>query len=155
MAADYSSYLPGDLLVKVDIASMACSLEARSPLLDHELVEFVARLPVELKVSPFKSKILLRRAMQGILPDQILDRRKMGFGAPAGAWLRGPLRAMVEELARTSKAADAGLINGAGMRALVQDHVSRRADRTVLLWNLLMLELWMREVVLGPRTRES
>jgi asparagine synthase (glutamine-hydrolysing) len=152
MAADYQAYLPGDLLVKVDIASMACSLEARSPLLDHELVEFVAMLPVDLKVSPFKSKILLRRAMRGILPEQILQRQKMGFAAPVGSWLRGPLRAMVEDLSLASKAADAGLVNTVGMRTLVEDHMSGRADRTFLLWNLLMLELWMREVFHAPRT---
>lgn len=147
MAADALSYLPDDLLVKVDIATMACSLEGRSPLLDHELAEFVAALPASFKFSLGRSKILLRSAMRGVVPDAILDRRrKFGFSAPIGAWLRGPLRGMFQELTTDSIAVDRGYVTQSGIDQLFKEHMSGRADRTMQLWNLLMLELWFREV---------
>ena len=151
MASDILTYLPDDLLVKVDIASMACSLEARSPLLDHELAELVLRLPPEYKLSPRTSKVLLRRAMRGIVPDEILDRRrKMGFSAPIGAWLRGPLRGLFEETATDSRAVSRGFVAPGAAAALYEEHAAGRADRTMQLWSLLMLELWIRECVDAP-----
>ncbi len=151
MASDILTYLPDDLLVKVDIASMACSLEARSPLLDHELAEVVLRLPPEYKLSPRTSKVLLRRAMRGIVPDEILDRRrKMGFSAPVGAWLRGPLRGLFGDLTSDSRAVSHGFIAPGAAAALYEEHDHGRADRTTHLWNLLMLELWLRECVDQP-----
>jgi len=98
MATDVLTYLPGDLLVKMDIATMANSLEARSPFLDHQLVEFVASLPRAYKVSPGSSKILLRAAVRDMLPREILARGKMGFGIPVGQWLRGPLRDLLTDV---------------------------------------------------------
>lgn len=153
MASDIVSYLPFDLLVKVDIASMATSLEARSPFLDHELAEFVARLPAEHKLKPRQSKILLRHAMRGILPERILARGKMGFTAPVGSWLRGPLRDRFAEITNSSRAAELGLVNAEGVRRLFQEHTSGVADRTPLLWCLLVLEMWLREVVEVPNAR--
>lgn len=151
MASDILTYLPDDLLVKVDIASMACSLEARSPLLDHELAAFVLRLPPEYKLSTRTSKLLLRRAMRGIVPDEILDRRrKMGFSAPIGAWLRGPLRALFTDVATDSRAVAEAFVAPGAAAALYRDHDSGRADRTMQLWSLLMLELWIRECVDNP-----
>lgn len=148
MASDILTYLPDDLLVKVDIASMACSLEARSPLLDHHLAELVLRLPPEYKLSPRTSKVLLRRAMRGIVPDEILDRRrKMGFSAPVGAWLRGPLRGLYGDAATASRAEDQGFIAPGAAAALYAEHASGKTDRTLQLWNVLMLELWLRECV--------
>jgi asparagine synthase (glutamine-hydrolysing) len=148
MAADVFGYLPDDLLVKVDIATMACSLEARSPLLDHRLMEFVAQLPTSFKLSVRRTKILLRESMHGILPDEVLNRRrKMGFSAPIGAWLRGPLRPLFEDTMTDSLAAADGYLNRTGVYSLFTEHVDGRSDRTMLLWNLLMLELWFREVL--------
>lgn len=157
MAGDILSALPGDLLVKMDIATMANSLEARSPLLDHELAEFVARVPAEYKLSLRTSKVLLRRAMRGILPDQILNRGKMGFTAPVASWLRGPLRDAFGELVVQGRAAEHGLINSRAAQRLHRDHLAGRADHTPLLWNLVMLELWIRECVEAPtpRARQS
>jgi asparagine synthase (glutamine-hydrolysing) len=156
MATDVLGYLPDDLLVKVDIASMACSLEARSPLLDHKLVEFVAQLPTQYKLSTFGSKKLLRGAMRGIVPDAILDRRrKMGFSAPVGAWLRGPLRQIFADTMTNSTAIAEGYVDAAGARALFSDHVAGRTDGTMLLWNLFVLELWFREVVVPLRVGAS
>lgn len=151
MASDILWYLPDDLLVKMDIATMACSLEARAPLLDHELHEFVARLPIEMKLSSVNSKILLRRAMRGILPDAILDRRrKMGFTAPVGAWLRGPLQHLSRDLLLSSTVAADGYVSAEGIRTLFTEHTLGRSDRTMQVWSLLMLELWYREVATRP-----
>ena len=151
MAADIALGLPGDLLVKMDIATMACSLEARSPLLDHELAEYVARLPVGYKLSIGRSKVLLRQAMRGVLPEAILRRGKMGFSAPVGEWLRGPLRELFSDLVLATDARSRAFVSLTGARDLYAEHVSGRVDRTPWLWNLLMLELWWRECVDGRR----
>ena len=151
MASDVLMNLPGDLLVKMDIATMANSLEARSPLLDHNLAEFVARLPASYKLSARTSKILLRRAMRDVLPRQILQRGKMGFSAPVGAWLRGPLRPLFEDLVLSPTASARGYVSVDGARELFRQHISGTKDRTPLLWSLLMLELWFRECVESPR----
>ncbi len=145
MASDIVSYLPDDLLVKVDIAAMATSLEGRSPFLDHPLAEFVASLPASYKLSPFTSKRLLRHALKDVLPREILERGKMGFSAPVGAWLRGPLK---ERFTDTVLASDGrGYVEPAAVRKLFIEHQEGRVDRTMQLWNLLVLELWFREVV--------
>jgi asparagine synthase (glutamine-hydrolysing) len=150
MARDILTTLPGDLLVKMDIATMANSLEARSPLLDQRLAEFVARLPTSYKVNTRQSKILLRRAMAGVLPKAILNRRKMGFGVPIASWLRGPLRPLVEDLVLSPVATDRGFVDPSVARTLADQHFSLAADHGPLLWNLLMLELWFRECVHAP-----
>lgn len=147
MASDIGGYLPGDLLTKMDIATMAASLEGRSPLLDHDLAEFVARVPSAQKVSAFRTKKLLRLAMRGVLPEPILTRRKMGFTAPVGLWLRGPLRALFHDVVFSPRAASRGYVDTAGARRLYAEHASGRTDRTRQLWSLLMLELWFTECV--------
>jgi asparagine synthase (glutamine-hydrolysing) len=147
MAADASLYLPEDLLVKMDIASMSCSLETRAPLLDHVLAEFVARLPVEYKLSPFSSKVLLRRAMRGVLPREILGRRKMGFAAPVASWLRGPLRNAFTDLVLAPGARALSYVDRAGVMRLFSAHDRSEADHSRALWSLLILELWFRECV--------
>jgi asparagine synthase (glutamine-hydrolysing) len=149
MAADLSGYLPGDLLPKMDIATMANSLETRSPFLDHELVSFVGTLPREYKVSPRASKILMRSALKGVLPQAILTRDKMGFGVPVGLWLRSELRGLLEDALLPEAAHIRTYVKGSAIRQLVVDHIERRADHTPLLWCLLMLELWFRECVVG------
>ncbi len=145
-AADLEMGLPGDLLVKMDIATMAASLEARSPLLDHELAEFVGRLPADYKLSGGRSKRLLRHAMTGILPELILQRGKAGFMAPVGEWLRGPLREMWSDLVPSGEAVRRGWVTRAGVDRLHAEHLAGRADRTRHLWSLLVLEVWWREL---------
>lgn len=147
MAADLTGYLPGDLLVKMDIATMANSLEARSPFLDQEVVAFVTALPRSYKLSARRSKILLRDAMRGILPEETLTRPKMGFGVPVGPWLRGPLRSLLEDALLASDAHIGPLVDREAVGRLVREHVSGMADHTSFLWCLLMLELWFRECV--------
>lgn len=142
LLADTLLYLPNDLLVKVDIASMACSLEARSPFLDHRLVEFAASLPCSLKLRRGVSKFLLKRAMRGVLPDRILHRRKMGFGVPVGRWLRGELRPLLEETLFSPRALSRGYFRPEAVRQLVDRHVLGVRDETPWIWGLLMLELW-------------
>ena len=104
MAADVAVYLPDDLLVKVDIATMAVGLEARSPFLDHELMAYAARLPASIKLPGRTTKALLRQAVRGLVPEEILSRRKTGFAVPLDAWLRGPLRGMITEVLLSSHA---------------------------------------------------
>jgi asparagine synthase (glutamine-hydrolysing) len=145
--ADTVLYLPEDLLAKIDIASMANSLEARSPLLDHRLVEFCAALPSSYKLRGRTSKLLLRRLMRHRLPPDILTRPKMGFGVPVGEWLRGELRPLLDDTVLSQRALERGYFQPAAVRALVQEHVDRRADRTPHLYALLMLELWFRAFV--------
>jgi asparagine synthase (glutamine-hydrolysing) len=154
MAVDVCSYLPYDLLVKVDITSMANSLEARSPFLDHKVMEFAARLPVSLKLRGRDSKYLLKRAFAddqaghtSILPAENAARRKMGFGVPVGEWLRGPLRGFLEETVLSSESLSRGYFKPGAVRQLVSEHVQRRVDHTSRLWSLLMLELWHQSVL--------
>jgi asparagine synthase (glutamine-hydrolysing) len=147
MAIDVQSYLPYDLLVKVDITSMANSLEVRSPFLDHEVMEFAARLPVELKLRGRRSKYLLKRAFADLLPSENVHRRKMGFGVPVGAWFLGPLRPLLEDALLSEQTLRWGYFQPEALRRLVTEHLERRADHSFSLWNLLMLELWHREFI--------
>lgn len=148
--ADTLMYLPEDLLAKVDIATMANSLEARPPFLDHRLVEFCASLPSAYKLRGRTSKRLLRRLMQDRLPPAVLTRPKMGFGVPVGEWLRGELRPLLEDTVLSHRALTRGYFRADVVRGLVADHVSRRADRSAHVWALLMLELWFRTFVDEP-----
>ena len=138
---DIHSYLPYDLLVKVDIATMASSLEARSPLLDHHLLEYAARLPRQHKLQGRRGKSVLRSAFSEMLPPENVNRRKAGFGVPIGAWFRGPMREMLEEHLRSSSAQIRNYLDGAEIDRILDDHLSQRADYTYKIWNLLMLEI--------------
>src|SRR5262245_45379726 len=145
MAVDIRSYLPYDLLVKVDITSMANSLEARSPFLDHEVMEFAAQLPVRFKLSGNSSKYLPKRAFADLLPRENVSRPKMGFGVPIAEWFRGLLRPLLEDGLLSQRLLHRGYFQPDHVRCLLTDHLERRADHSFQLWNLLMLELWHRE----------
>jgi asparagine synthase (glutamine-hydrolysing) len=145
MAVDVQSYLPYDLLVKVDITTMANSLEARSPFLDHEVMEFAARLPVSLKLRGGNAKFLLKRAFADLLPPENVQRRKMGFGVPVGEWFRGPLRELLCDSLLSRRSQARGYFAPDEVNRLVTEHLDRRADHSFLLWSLLMLELWQQE----------
>jgi asparagine synthase (glutamine-hydrolysing) len=147
MAVDLDSYLPYDLLVKVDITSMANSLEARSPFLDHEVMEFAARLPVSHKLHGQSAKHLLKHAFADLLPPENVYRRKMGFGVPVGDWFRGPLRDFVRDALLSERSLGRGYFTPGVVRRLVEDHLEARSDHSFQLWSLLMLELWHREVL--------
>jgi asparagine synthase (glutamine-hydrolysing) len=147
MAADVDNYLPHDLMTKVDIVSMANSLEVRSPFLDHRLMEFAARLPVGFKLSGRTSKRVLKAACADLLPPGIASRGKMGFGVPIGSWFRGSLRTFLHDALRTGPALTRGVFDVAAVGALVDEHVLHGRDHAHALWNLLMLELWHREFI--------
>jgi asparagine synthase (glutamine-hydrolysing) len=145
---DFRTYLPGDLLVKMDIATMAHSLEGRSPFLDHELLEFAARIPATLKLKGRRSKHILKVAVRDLLPEQVLNQPKAGFGVPIDAWLRGPLKEMAFDVL-TGPKADRGLFKLSEVRRLLDEHVQGRAMGHLPLWALLMLELWYRRFIDG------
>jgi asparagine synthase (glutamine-hydrolysing) len=150
LETDVDTYLPGDLLVKMDIASMAHSLEARSPLLDPEVMQFAASLPPRYKARVASKKWILRRAYRGRLPDEVLDGPKRGFGVPLGAWFRGELRDFTREVLLDPSTLGRGLCGEGPVRALLDQHDIGGADRSMQIWALLMLELWHREFVDGP-----
>jgi asparagine synthase (glutamine-hydrolysing) len=148
MSVDIDSYLPFDLLVKVDIAAMANSLEARSPLLDHEVMEFAARLPASLKLRGRNLKYLLKTAFSDLLPPENVNRRKAGFAIPVGQWFRGPLRELLCDTLLLGARSHA-YFDPMQIARLVDDHLNSRADHSFQLWDLLMLELWHREFAVG------
>jgi asparagine synthase (glutamine-hydrolysing) len=145
MAVDVQSYLPFDLLVKVDITSMANSLEARSPFLDHEVMEFAARLPSSLKLQGGQLKYLLKRTFADLLPTENVKRRKMGFGIPLGAWFRGELQELATDTLLSTCALQRGYFRRTAIERLLNAHLDVRDDLSFQLWNLLMLELWHQE----------
>lgn len=142
--ADVMMYLPDDLLVKVDIASMANSLEARSPFLDHEFMEFVARIPSELKLNGSITKYILKETLKGILPDEVLYREKMGFGVPIDHWFRNELRDMAYDIILSEKAISRGYFKKETIKRILDEHMSNKWNWHNHIWNLLMLELWHR-----------
>jgi asparagine synthase (glutamine-hydrolysing) len=147
--ADIHTYLPDDLLVKVDIASMAHGLEARSPLLDHVLLEWAARLPSEVKMAGGRTKALFKAALAPFLPREILERRKMGFGCPIDQWLRHELKELAYDTLLSPTARRRGLFRPDFVRRLLDEHCGYRANHHTRLWALLMLELWFRTWIDG------
>ncbi len=144
MALDFDQYLPDDILVKVDRASMAVALETRCPLLDHRVVEFAWRLPLSLKWDGRQGKLLLRRLLARYLPPALWDRPKMGFGIPVGEWLLDELRDWAEDLLDASRLAEAGVWRVRELRRAWREHLSGAHDHRNLLWPVLMFEAWRR-----------
>jgi asparagine synthase (glutamine-hydrolysing) len=138
--ADLKFWLPGDILTKVDRTSMAVSLEAREPLLDHRLIEFAAGLPEGLRLKGGQGKWLLKKTMQRYLPDEILFRQKQGFVTPIAQWFRGPLAESARGIAASSSLARTGWFEPRRLGAIAEDHIAGRADHGRLLWQLLMLD---------------
>ncbi|MCA1603116.1 MAG: asparagine synthase C-terminal domain-containing protein, partial [Acidobacteria bacterium] len=147
LQADIMTYLPNDLLVKVDIATMAVSLEARSPFLDHHVIEFAASLPENLKLRGLTTKYLLKRVLKQLLPAENLNRRKMGFGVPIGQWFRGEIQPFLRETLLSEKALNRGLFRPETVRELVELHSRCQRDYSHQLWTLLMLELWFQKFI--------
>jgi asparagine synthase (glutamine-hydrolysing) len=150
---DLKSYLPLDILTKVDRMSMAHSLEARVPLLDHVLVEFAATIPPEYRLRNGESKSIFKRAMRGILPDEIIDKPKQGFAVPLGAWFRGRLSGFVRDLLLSPTCRDRGVFDCRYIEQLLVMHEGGR-DLGLQLWTLISFELWCRTFLDGPLGRQ-
>jgi asparagine synthase (glutamine-hydrolysing) len=141
---DINSYLPEDLLVKMDIATMANSLEARVPFLDHKFMEFVASIPSHLKLKGSKTKFILKAAFKDFLPDSIFNRKKMGFGVPVSRWFRNELKDYVYEILLEPRTLNRGYFRREGVERLLNDHIELRYDHSSKIWALLFLEMWFR-----------
>lgn len=147
---DVETYLPCDILTKVDIASMAFSLEARSPFMDHRVVELAARIPREFKLRGGRGKQILVETFRDLLPESIQTRAKMGFGVPLDHWFRDELRGMLIDTLLDSRTLGRGYFDPAAIRKLVSEHTARQWDHSSRLWLLLVFELWHRKFIDGP-----
>jgi asparagine synthase (glutamine-hydrolysing) len=142
MTLDSTHYLSECVLFKVDRASMAASLETRAPFLDHTFIEFVVRLPIDLKLRGLTGKYILKRAMHGRLPEEVIKRPKKGFGMPVAKWVKGELRALVRDSFSPERLKRRGLFNPQYVQKLIDEHERGVADHRKLIWTLLMFELW-------------
>jgi asparagine synthase (glutamine-hydrolysing) len=147
LLTDQMTYLPNDLLVKVDIASMAVSLEARSPFLDHHLIEFAASLPENLKMRGFQTKSLLKKVAARLVPRDVIYRRKMGFGVPIGKWFRNEMKDFVREVLLSERSLKRGIIKQAILEKYIEEHITGKRDHAFQIWTLLMLELWFQRFI--------
>jgi len=143
MYCDAVSYLPDDILAKVDRASMAVALETRVPFLDHRVAELAARIPLGLKLRDGGGKHIVRKLVYGLVPRELLDRPKAGFGVPVGEWIKGPLRPWAEDLLDPGLIRAQGWFDAATVRSRWQQHLSGQRDSTPALWAILMFQSWL------------
>ncbi len=160
MRFDFETYLPDDVLTKVDRMSMAHSIESRVPLLDNEVVDFAESLPASMKIKNGRRKHILKEVASRLLPDGIVDRRKQGFGVPLGTWFRGSLRELFADTLLSATALQRGYFEPRFVRQLVNEHLSGRRDHTLRLWQLVIFERWHRQYAdgrtsTGPRQAVS
>jgi asparagine synthase (glutamine-hydrolysing) len=143
MLIDSLTYLPDDILCKVDRAAMGVSLETRVPFLDHRVVDFAWKIPIKFKIRDGQNKWILRQVLYKYLPKELIERPKMGFGVPLDSWLRGPLREWAEELLNESKIEKDGFLNQKRIRQIWEEHLSGKKNWQHQLWNILMFQSWL------------
>jgi asparagine synthase (glutamine-hydrolysing) len=149
---DMKMYMENDILVKVDRASMATSLEVRVPLLNAAMLDFATRLPMDMKLRGLTRKYLLRQAVAGRLPREIIDRPKKGFGVPHSKWFRGDLHELLQDQLSEARLKRQGLLQPAHVRGLIDDHMAMRRDNRKPLWSLLVFQLWHERYMEGRRS---
>lgn len=142
---DIQTYLPCDIMTKVDIASMAHALECRAPLLDYRIAEWTAKMPIRFKVQGNRGKVILRDTFKRFLPENIDKRKKTGFAVPLAQWFRGPLKELLQDVLLTPRCLQRGIFQASFLKRLLDDHFHGRADNAWKIWPLLVLELWFRE----------
>lgn len=147
---DSKTYLPGDILTKVDRMSMAVSLEVRVPLLDHKLIEFMARAPAALKLAGYETKYLLKQAVKDLVPAEILTRPKQGFGVPVQEWINKQLRGRIRDILTPSRMKQRGYLEPDYVEVLLDEHERGRRDHSMAVWALFMFELWHRKFMDRP-----
>jgi asparagine synthase (glutamine-hydrolysing) len=143
MLTDMETYLEGNILTKVDRASMAVSLETRLPVLDHRVAEFAWRLPLRYKMSGRATKLVLRGVLDKYVPRRLVERPKMGFSVPVGGWLKNELRPWAEELLGEARLRREGFLKPEGIRAKWTEHCSGQRDWAGYLWNILTFQAWL------------
>jgi len=141
---DFKTWLPGDILTKVDRASMAHSLEVRVPLLDHTFVEWASTLPPDIKLGGGEGKYIFKKSLEPFLSHDVLYRAKKGFSIPLAAWLRGPLREKLRAAALSPLLLDTGMFNERFLREMVEQHIAGSKDYSTPLWSVLMFETFLR-----------
>jgi asparagine synthase (glutamine-hydrolysing) len=144
---DYKTYLPGDILTKVDRASMAHGLEVRVPILDHEFVEWVSSLSPSLKLKGRAGKYIFKQALEAKLPKEILYRQKMGFAVPLSSWIRGPLKERIKNMIGKGLLAETGFFNNPHLNLLVQEHISEAREHSAVIWALLMFNGFCEQLI--------
>jgi asparagine synthase (glutamine-hydrolysing) len=149
MRFDFETYLPEDVLTKVDRMSMAHSIESRVPLLDNDVIDFAATLPARFKIAKGRRKHVLKEAVRPMLPPGTVDRRKQGFGVPLGVWFQGGLTAIFSDVLGSPRARQRGFFDPAFTGRLIREHLSGQRDHSMRLWQLLVFELWQRQYIDG------
>jgi asparagine synthase (glutamine-hydrolysing) len=145
MRFDFETYLPEDVLTKVDRMSMAHSIESRVPLLDNFVIDFAATLPARFKIRDGRRKHVLKETLRPLVPAGILDRRKQGFGVPLGVWFRGGLTDLFSDVLESPRARQRGYFEPSFVSRLLREHLAGERDHTLRLWQLLVFELWHRQ----------